>query len=72
MKGTVYGKQNFKPHLKHDLSSLQAGHPALVGEENRQNRLPCVCTFQRNQHGNDGGQNQTLLREEVRQAMENE
>ena len=36
----------------------QAGHPALHGKENRQDHLPCVGAFQRNQHRNHGGQNQ--------------
>ena len=36
----------------------QARHPALAGEEDRQDHLSRLGAFQRNQHGNDGGQNQ--------------
>ena len=58
LKGAAYGKQTSPRHRRHDLPPPQAGHPALNGEENRQDHLPGVGAFQRNQHRNDGGQNQ--------------
>ena len=61
-RGTEYGLEQVYNvidsryrHRRHDLPPTQAGHPALHGEENRQDHLPGVGAFQRNQHRNHGG-----------------
>lgn len=46
LKGAAYGKQTSQRYRRHDLPPAQAGHPALDGEENRQDHLPCVGAFQ--------------------------
>lgn len=55
VNGAAYGKQSPQSHRRHGLPSTQAGYSALYGEENRQNYLPGLGVFQRNQQRNDGG-----------------